>query len=261
MNALAVLKIPPAEVRVFKNIEDLSCAAAHVFVQLANEAVRDHGRFAVALSGGSTPKRLYSLLAEPDFCKSVQWDRVHLFWGDERCVPPDHPESNYGMLRDSLLRKISAPVDNIHRIRGEVRPEQAASEYETLLRDFFELDGNRLPRFDLVLLGLGENGHTASLFPHSPALDERKHLAVEAYITELQAYRVTLTLPVLNQAANTEFLVAGRAKQTIVRRVFENGGARGALPAQRVRPVEGTLLWFVDEDAAAGLLPALSRSA
>lgn len=248
---------PGKEIRIFRNAEDLSDAAACMFMNVALEAVKDHGWCAVALSGGSTPKRLYSMLAEPDRVKRIPWERVHLFWGDERCVPPNDPESNYGMVQKALLRKISIPATNVHRVRGEIRPEQAATEYDALVRGFFSLAGNELPRFDLVLLGLGEDGHTASLFPGSHALDESEHLAIAAYVERLAAYRISLTLPVINHAAVIAFLVADERKRAIVSRVVRHPDESGELPAQRVRPVGGKLLWFLDEAVAAGIRPVL----
>ena len=247
------LPVPAGEIRIFRDVEDLCDAAAYMFMNVAVEAVKDHGRFAVALSGGSTPKRLYSMLAEPDRAKRISWDHVHLFWGDERCVPPFEPESNYGMVQEALLHKISIPATNVHRVRGEIRPEQAATEYDTLLREFFGVARDGLPRFDLVLLGLGEDGHTASLFPGSPALDESERLAVASYVEKLNAYRVSLTLPVLNHAAVIGFLVAGERKRSAVTRVVRHPDESGELPAQRVRPVDGRLLWFLDTAAAAGI--------
>ncbi len=241
------------EVRVFRDLEDLSRAAAYLFTDLASRAARDRGTFSAALSGGSTPKQLYSLLAQPEFAKHVPWSDIHLFWGDERCVPPDHPESNYGMVREVLLKRISIPASNVHRIRGEIDPEQAAIEYEAVLRQFFAIGPKELPRFDLVLLGLGEDGHTASLFPDSAALDERERLVAALYVERLHAYRVTLTLPVLNHAAAIAFLVAGERKRSAVYRAVHKPDEMRLLPAQRVRPVEGRLLWFLDLAAAADL--------
>lgn len=249
-----VLQVPAGEIRIFRNVEDLSNAAAYMFMDGAVEAVKDHGQFAVALSGGSTPRKLYAMLAEPDFARRIPWNRVHLFWGDERCVPPDDPESNYGMVQEALLRKISIPATNVYRIRGEIPPEQAATEYDTWLREFFGVAGHGLPRFDLVLLGLGEDGHTASLFPDSPALDECERLAVASHVELLDAHRVSLTLPVFNHSAAIAFLVAGERKRSAVARVMRHPNENGELPAQRVRPVDGKLLWFLDEPAAAGIL-------
>ncbi len=199
---------------------------------------------------------LYSVLAEEEFSKRIPWRAVHLFWGDERCVQPDAPDSNYGMVREVLLRNITIPAGNVHRIRGEIPPEEAAAEYEAVLREFFRIGREKLPRFDLALLGLGEDGHTASLFPGSPVLDESGRLAVASYVAKLDAHRVSLTLPVLNHAAVITFLVAGERKQSAVSRVVRHPDEDGELPAQRVRPAGGRLVWFLDEAVGAGIRPA-----
>lgn len=252
--AITVLQSPAGEVRIFRNLEDLSHAAASLFTDFADKAVKDHGRFSAALSGGSTPKKLYSLLAEPKSATRIPWHDVHLFWGDERCVPPDHPDSNYGMVREVLQRNITIPPGNVHRIRGEIPPEEAAAEYEAVLREFFRIGREKLPRFDLALLGLGEDGHTASLFPGSPVLDESERLAVASYVAKLDAHRVSLTLPVLNHAAAVAFLVVGERKRSIVSRVARHPDENSVLPAQRVQPLGGKLLWLLDEAAASDLV-------
>jgi 6-phosphogluconolactonase len=207
----------------------------------------------VALSGGSTPKALYSLLATPGFADRIPWPKVHLFWGDERCVPPDHAESNYRMVRESLLSKINFPPENVHRMAGEKEPKLAAAEYDNELKTFFQLSEGEPPRFDLILLGLGEDGHTASLFPGSEALKETKLLVTANFVGQLNTARLTLTLPVLNNAGNVCFLVAGASKAAIVKEVLGTDSATGKLPAQRVRPVRGALTWFITRDAAAAL--------
>jgi 6-phosphogluconolactonase len=251
-----VVPLAHGEVHVFRDEDEFSRAAASLFVDVAVAAVRGHGRFAVALSGGSTPKKLYSLLAQPEFSRRTPWDDVHLFWGDERCVPPDHAESNYGMVEEVLLRHLTIPRGNVHRIRGEAPPEQAAAEYDVALRAFFGLAGEAWPRFDLVLLGLGEDGHTASLFPGSPALAEMARLAVASRVMGAgTADRVSLTLPVIDHAAVVAFLVAGERKRSAVARVVRHPDDHGGLPAQRVRPSDGQLLWLLDEAAAAGIRP------
>ena len=176
---------------------DLSERAAEEFVRLARQAIQLAGRFTVALSGGSTPKALYTLLAAPGFAQQISWNRAHLFWGDERCVPPDHPESNYRMVEETLRSKIQIPHENVHRMAGEKAPQIAALEYEAELKGFFELAEGALPRFDLILLGLGEDGHTASLFPGSAALNDQEHLVAAVYVDKMNTYRLTLTLPVL----------------------------------------------------------------
>ena len=241
------------EIIVGKDIEDLNRRAADEFVQLARRSVETAGRFAVALSGGATPRALYSLLATPEFCSQVPWTEAHFFWGDERCAPPDHPDSNYRMAFESLLCKVPVPEQNIHRIEGEEVPEVAAAKYEKVLRDFFSLSGAARPRFDLIFLGLGDDGHTASLFPGSEALQETKRLVAAVYVEKLKAHRVTLTLPVFNHAANIFFLVVGESKAAILRDVLRPRAAPKKLPVRKIDPPNGRLVWFVDQHAAASL--------
>ncbi len=230
----------------------LSLRAAEHFTALARARVVENGRFTVALAGGATPRSLYSLLASGAYRDRVPWAVTHLFFGDERCVPPDHPESNFRMVKESLLDHVQIPGDQVHRMQGEdPAPEQAAARYEDELRAFFALAGDELPRFDLILLGLGADGHTASLFPGSPALDERWRLVLPATVEGLVARRMTLTLPVLNAAARVVFLVAGSAKARAVAAVVRGTVAGVTLPAARVEPENGALLFFVDRAAAA----------
>lgn len=241
------------EIIVCPDAAELNRRAAERFVALANEASTISGRFAVALSGGSTPKALYALLALPGFADRTPWSKVHLFWGDERCVPPDHPDSNYRMVRESLLSKISIPSENVHRMAGEKEPKLAAAEYENELKTFFQLSEGEAPRFDLILLGLGEDGHTASLFPGSAALNETQRLVATTYVPKLNAHRLTLTLPVLNESAQIYFLVAGKSKATIVKELLGTHPTIAKFPAQRIQPVDGALTWFITRDAAAEL--------
>jgi len=237
---------------VCRDLEELSRKAAAEFVRLANERSAAAGRFVVALSGGSTPRTLYSLLAGAEFQSQVPWDRVHFFWGDERCVLPDHPDSNYRMAFETLLSKAPVPEENIHRIEGEEKPEIAAAKYEKAIRDFFQLADYELPRFDLILLGLGDDGHTASLFSGSEALQETRRLAVATYVEKLKSHRVTLTLPVLNHAANIFFLVAGENKTGILKDVLQRESSKN-FPARQIHPLNGRLVWFVDRAADARL--------
>jgi 6-phosphogluconolactonase len=238
------------EVIVCRDIAELSRQSAERFSQLALQSVQGSERFTVALSGGSTPKHLYSLLASPGYRERIPWNHVHFFWGDERCVPPDHPESNFRMAQEALLSKIEVPGVNIHRMRGEEQPQTAAAEYEEELQKFFGLKSAALPRFDLILLGIGEDGHTASLFPGSEALYETKHLVVAPFVAKFNSYRLTLTLPVLNNAANVWFLVTGGSKADAVKKVFSPSSD---LPAARVNPVNGNLIWYITRDAAPGI--------
>lgn len=241
------------ELIICRDAEELNRKAAERFVGLAQQAEQERGRFTVALSGGSTPRRLYALLATPEYRERIPWPRVHLFWGDERCVPPDHPESNYRMIQESLLSKIAIPERNVHRMAGEKEPQIAAAEYEAELKSFFQLCDGGLPRFDLILLGLGEDGHTASLFPGSEALKDTKHLVAAVYVGKLKSHRLTLTLPVLNQAAQIMFLVAGASKAAILKEVLNGDPISSSWPAAKVRPVSGQLTWMVTGDAAADL--------
>jgi 6-phosphogluconolactonase len=238
-------------IEVLATPADLFRGAAEEFARLGRTAIGAQGRFVVALAGGSTPKSLYSLLAEnyADFA----WPRTFIFFGDERHVPPDHPDSNYRMVNEALLAKISIPAENVHRVRAE-NPDAAAAalEYEEDLRHFFELEPGELPRFDLILLGIGPEGHTASLFPDSPALDEQSRLVVANRVDKLNTNRITFTFPVLNRAAETMFLVSGAEKADIVRQVLR-GDNMPPLPAQRVVPDDGKLVWMLDEAAAAKL--------
>lgn len=236
-----------AEIVVLPDAAAVAREAARRFVDSALAAVESQGRFSVALSGGSTPGALYRLLAEPPYREQIPWEAVHLFWGDERCVPPSDPGSNYRLAHETLLAHVPIPPQNVHRVRGELEPEAAARAYERELQDFF---CGPKTRFDLILLGLGSDGHTASLFPASQALDEteRPALAVEAVYEDRPALRVTLTLPVLNSARQVWFLVTGGGKAGIVQAVLK--GPPGRFPAQRIRPTAGQLAWLLDGDAA-----------
>jgi len=236
---------------VLPTAADLFHAAAEEFVRVARTAIGAQGRFAVALSGGSTPKALYSLLAT-NYADFV-WNRVFLFFGDERHVPPTDPESNYRMVNESLLTKIAIPAENVFRVRTE-NPDAtaAAAEYEAQLRRFFELKPNEFPRFDLILLGVGPDGHTASLFPDSPALDESSRLVVANWVAKFNTHRITFTFPVLNRAAEVLFLASGADKAEMLHQVLE-GKSNPPLPSQRVQPSDGKLLWMLDEAAAAKL--------
>ncbi len=238
------------QVSVFPDIDALSHAAAERFVSLSRAAIRSHGRFAAALSGGSTPRRLYSLLGASPYRENIDWNRVHIFWADERCVVPSHEASNYKPVADALLMKAPVPEENIHRIHGEEGPGRAAEAYEEELRRFFAVMTK--PVFDLVVLGAGMDGHTASLFPGSALLGEGTRDVVPVYREKPEIDRVSLTLPVLNQAANVLFLVAGAGKADIVYEILKSGNQK-QYPAGRVRPVNGILSWFLDKTAASKL--------
>ncbi len=239
-----------AQVRVFPDLETLSRAAAEIFVIAARGCAAKNGRFAVALSGGSTPKPLYTLLGAPSCRDEIPWDRTHFFWADERCVPPEHPESNYKLASDAFLSVVPLPAANIHRILGEAGADAAARLYEDELRNFFV--GRDLPAFDLVILGAGEDGHTASLFPGSASLRQTERLALPVYPERPKRDRVTLTLPVLNHASQVLFLASGRPKAGIIAGIFDDDNRRD-YPAGLVRPVNGEVTWLIDRAAAGEL--------
>jgi 6-phosphogluconolactonase len=239
-----------AEVVVVPEKEDLAREAARRFVALAREAVDSRGRFSVALAGGSTPGGVYRLLAEMPWQAQIPWQDVHLFWGDERCVPPDDPDSNYRLAQRTFIGQVPIPTDNVHRVLGELKPQAAARAYDLELQRYF---CGPLPRLDLVFLGIGSDGHTASLFPGSPVLDETKDVvaAVRAEYQGRPAWRVTLTLGAINAARQVLFLASGAEKADILATVL--GSSEGDLPAQQVCPVAGRVTWLVDRAAAAGL--------
>jgi 6-phosphogluconolactonase len=241
------------EILIQRDLGELAHKAAEQFIALAGAAVARSGRFAVALSGGSTPRALYQLLGSAKYRERLDWRRVHLFWGDERCVPPDHAESNFRMARESWLSKIQMPAANIHRMEGEKEPYAAAEAYEQELQQFFAPAPGQLPRFDLILLGIGEDGHTASLFPGSAALDENERMVAALYVDKLRAYRLTLTLPVINAGAQVMFLVSGANKANALGEILASGPC--PYPAAKVRPCDGQLTWLIDQ-AAAQNLPA-----
>ena len=239
------------EIIICRDVAELSRKAAEQFVALARQAIAARGRFAVALSGGSTPQALYSLLATAEFTGQLDWRQIHLFFGDERCVAPDHAESNYRMVAEALLGPIAIPGENVHRMAGEFAPEDAAAAYAAQLTGFFDLPETKPPRFDLIFLGLGEDGHTASLFPDSSALQETKAWVATTYIAKLKAHRLTLTLPAINNAAQIIFLIAGQGKAAVVKAIVT--GQNSAAPAARIKPSHGKLTWFVTGDAAGDL--------
>lgn len=245
-------------IRVLEDLPALAEAAAEEIARRAEDAIASRGRFTIALSGGSTPKPAYARLAEDPYRDRIDWRRVHVFWGDDRHVAPDHPDSNFGMAHDALLSKVPLPPDNIHRMRAE-KPDaaRAAEEYAWTLRSAFDLDEGQWPRFDIVLMGIGEDAHTASLFPGSDAVRERSQLVIAPWVSSLGTFRITLTLPVFNRAACALFLVSGEEKAEALRAVLEGDLQPDRFPAQAVRPESGDLVWLVDR-AAARLLKAES---
>ncbi|HEX4440672.1 MAG TPA: 6-phosphogluconolactonase [Thermoanaerobaculia bacterium] len=236
-------------------------AAAEQIAARAERAVASTGRFTIALSGGSTPKRLYALLADPGapYRARIEWDRIHVFFGDERHVPPDDAQSNFRMARETLLDRVPVPAENVHRVLAERSAEEAADLYEAELRRAFSLDPGAAPRFDVILLGMGEDGHTASLFPGTAALSERRRLVAANWVPKFSTWRITMTLPVLNAAAAVLFLVAGPDKARPLAAVFGLSSPPDAYPCQLVRPKSGELLWLVDRAAAASVPPGVAR--
>jgi 6-phosphogluconolactonase len=225
----------------------LSHAAAKLFAEEARRAVEARGRFCVLLSGGETPRRAYEILSQQPLRDIVPWAQVHFFFGDERYVPPEDPLSNARMARQALLDHVPVPAAHIHSIPYFSSPLESAVKYEDLLHAFFT---NGPPRFDLVFLGLGENGHTASLFPGTTAIEERERWVTEVFVEEQGLYRITLTVPVFNRAALVAFIVAGGGKALILRDVLEGVMDPHRIPAQLIKPVSGTLLWLVEREAA-----------
>ena len=235
----------PSALEIYPDADGLARAAAQFIAAVAARSTSTRGMFSVALAGGSTPRATYEILAGKSFAASIDWSQVHVFWGDERCVPPDHPDSNYNMVRQALLDRVPVPSENVHRIRGELPPERAAAEYRVEVESVLGQE----PQFDLVLLGMGADGHTASLFPATPALEESTLPVVAIYIERLQAWRVTLTLPTINRARHVLFLVSGSPKAPMLTRVL--AGER--VPAALVQPADGELVWMVDRDAASAV--------
>ncbi len=240
-------------IQVATNAQELSRLAAEQFVHLAVEAVRAKRLFTVALAGGSTPRSLYALLAnekEP-YRAQLPWERIHFFWGDERHVPSDHPDSNYRMASETMLANVPVPLENVHRIKSEnADAAKAADEYDQTLRKFFRVAEGQLPRFDLILLGMGPDAHTASIFPGTDVINEKNRLVVAPWVEKFKSYRITLTPPVLNNAAAVIFLVNGTEKAKVLREVLEGGHQPERLPAQLIRPNKGKVLWLVDQEAA-----------
>ena len=238
-------------------VPDLSAAAAAAAERIARrceQAAASRGECAIALSGGETPRALYARLAADPFRRRIPWPRIRVFWGDERGVPPDDPQSNYRMARELLLDAVPVPADRIHRMPAERPDREAAAEaYAALLRAHLPEAADGWPRFDLVLLGLGDDAHTASLFPHAPALRETRRAVLAVDAPHLGMTRMTLTPPVLNHAGEIIFLVAGPQKAQAVRAVLEGPRQPDAVPAQAITPVDGTLVWIVDAAASSAL--------
>lgn len=239
-------------VRVSRDADAFADAAAAFFIESAIASVAEQGTCSIALSGGSTPRAVFARLAGDEAARlKVSWRQIDWWWSDERAVPPDDPDSNFRMAFESLLRHVPIDPARVHRLKGEAEPVQAASEYERDIRAAFGAAAPEMPRFDLVLLGLGADGHTASLFPGTAALAERERLVVANDVPAMRTVRLTFTLPLINRARRVAFLVSGAEKASILARVLE--GPRGVLPAQLVAPDDGELVWIVDNAAARDL--------
>ncbi len=243
------------EVKVFSSLEEMSWAAVCAFEDLSRLKVIENQSFSAALSGGLTPRLFYQILGSPALAGRIRWKNIHLFQVDERCVPPDHPDSNYRMIREALLDNADIPAENFHRMQAEQADlDQAARDYAHELARVLQPQDGDWPRLDMVFLGMGPDGHTASLFPGTAALEERRLWVRPNTVERLGLRRLTMTFPALNAAAHVFFIVAGADKSEALRKVLE--GPPGQLPAQRVQPLNGSLSWFLDEAAARKLSPA-----
>ncbi|MEW6730490.1 MAG: 6-phosphogluconolactonase [Acidobacteriota bacterium] len=241
------------QVIVCHDEEDIFVRAADLFTQLASESVAARGRFSVALSGGNTPHGLYTKLASDLYRNRIDWSRVHLFWGDERSVPVDHKDSNYRMANEALISKISIPSENIYRMSAEEADiGTAAANYEATIRRFFNLQEGSWPRFDLILLGMGDDGHTASLFPGTQALAEKQRIVVKNWVEKFNTNRMTLTAPAINHGRNILFMTAGEKKRGPLKEVLVGVRNPELYPSQLIQPLDGKLIWLVDEAATGG---------
>lgn len=250
----------PMRTHIFQDTDAIAAAALSLFVRAAVAAIRERGQFRVALAGGQTPRKLYERLASRP-ATALDWSAIHVFFGDERPVAPDHPESNFRMAAESLLNRVPLPAGNVHRLRGELAPDTAADEYERELRRVFALGNGEWPRFDLILLGMGSDGHTASLFPETDALRESQRLVRANWVPKFGHHRLTFTLAVLNAARQVWFLVAGADKAQAVKEVFAHPSVEPPPPAALVRPTDGELTWLLDAAASEGIRnPAVSAA-
>ena len=234
------------QVQIFQDVRSLASAAAEQFIRLADQSIRNWGRFSVALSGGNTPKVLYRVLVTPENQARLDWDHIHLFWGDERHVPHNHPDSNYRMVKEILLNQIDIPEGNIHSVPTEIDVHQAAFQYEASMREFFSGDW---PRFDLIFLGMGEDGHTASLFPNSAGLEDKTHWFIANYAPKRGAWRLTLTTHAINAARNILVMVSGKSKAKMFEEVITGSEEIKEKPIHLITPKDGKMVWFVDKDA------------
>ena len=250
-------RAPHGVLQIYEDADQLAGEAARRFAAIATETVERFGQMSVALSGGGTPKAMFVKLAQEPYRSLVPWKSTHVFWADERCVPPSHPDSNYRLAMELLLSRVPIPATNIYRIPAEVPYHDSARQYSEIVRTAFsgfdrreDDDSNNLPRFDLILLGLGDDGHTASLFPHSDALKSGAVIAVANYVEKLKVHRITLTPAVISSARNVIFLIAGESKARALRNTFRCDYQPEAYPAQLITPTNGTLIWMADTEAA-----------
>lgn len=234
-------------ISVLPDKQGVAGKAAEEFVRASREAIDERGMFCVALSGGSTPVSMYKHLVDESMVSEVEWQRVIFFWSDERCVPPDHPDSNYGAAARELIEHLDVPEANVHRMKGEIEPRIAAREYEADVRQWVHGDP---PRFDLLLLGMGDDGHTASLFPGTPAVQEYERLVTENYVPKLEANRISFTRTLINAASEVIVLVTGKEKAEALKAVLEGPRDEDKYPAQIIAPGSGNVLWLADNDAA-----------
>ena len=239
--------------RISPSPAEVAKSAAQLFTDAVINAASARGVARVAISGGTTPKAMFALLAAEPFASQIPWDKLDLFWVDERCVPPDHADSNYRMTREALLSKVPLPADRIHRMEGELDPEVAAARYESTIRNAFRLEGAETPTFDLILLGMGDDGHTASLFPHTEGLNDLTHIVIANHVPQKDTWRITLTSPVINQGREVAFLIEGAAKAQVLHDVFLGPFQPDTYPSQIIRPASGRLTLLLDSAAAAKL--------
>ena len=237
-----------SKIKIAQDLSELNMLAAEKFISIGNRAIETTGRFTVALAGGSTPKSLYQLLASDAYKNRIDWTRVFFFFGDERSVLPTDEESNFRMATENLLKPLQISEENIFRWLTESK--NAAENYEKIIREFFDLSETEFPRFDLILLGMGDDGHTASLFPFTKALTETSQIAVENWVEKLETNRLTLTFPVINNASNIIFLISGTSKAEVLCEVLEGEFKGEKLPIQNVKPTDGNLFWLIDAASA-----------
>jgi 6-phosphogluconolactonase len=236
------------EIKISSDKNKLILESAAYIADLIEKSIKEKDRCTFVLSGGSTPKDLYETLASEKYRAVIDWSKVHVFWGDERCVPPDHPDSNYRMAKEALIDHVDIPQENVYRIPAEKEPVEAAREYEETIKKIVG-GSTQFPVFDIILLGIGEDGHTASLFPGTMALEEKKRWVTEVFVPKFDAYRISLTLPVINNGKNIIFLVAGEAKSDVVNQVYNRIDTTS--PSAQVDPINGNLVYLLDKSASA----------